>query len=226
MKTNDNLLKRKFVLAIDEVIPPAPWLENRVIDMVRRNSRPKRRTFGLAGLFVSLPSFRIAAQLMALLLVFAVIAAVLINAHLHTQTVPSRKGHPVPSVSPSAAQPEVPWNPPDSAFIPEYDRSPSWPPGGPVPDALTGAWQPQVHELKTGVLELGGYSFLIMIITGNVVVNGSEIDFIVDWCGIGRYRYTLTGDTLVLRKIGSDCGLLYAGTYTRLPAGVMTNTGG
>jgi hypothetical protein len=36
------------------------------------------------------------------------------------------------------------------------------------------------------VLELGGYSFLIMIISGNVVVNGSEIDFIVDWCGIGR----------------------------------------
>ena len=53
MKTNDNLLKRRFVLAIDEVIPPAPWLENRVIDMVRRNSRPKRRTFGLAGLFAA-----------------------------------------------------------------------------------------------------------------------------------------------------------------------------
>src|SRR5260370_34628277 len=155
MKTNENLLKRTFVLAIDEVIPPAPWLENRVIDMVWRTSRPKRRTFGLAGLFVSRPSFRIATQLMALLLVVAVIAAVLINAHLHTQTVPSRKGHPVPSVSPSAAQAEVPWDPPNSAFTPEHDRQPSRPPGGPLPDALTGAWHTRAHALKTGVLELG-----------------------------------------------------------------------
>jgi len=226
MKTNDDLLKQRFVLAIDEVIPPAPWLESRVFDVVRRNPRSGRRAFGLGDISVFRPSLRIATQLIALLLVVAAIAALLMSAHLHTQTVPSRKGHPVPSASPSAGQAEVPWNPPNSAFTPTYVRSPSWPAGGPVPAALAGAWQPKVHQLKTGVLELAGYSFLGMVIAGNVVVNGSEIDFIVDWCGVDRYRYTLTGDTLVLTRISAQCGFAFPGTYTRLPAGAMKNTGG
>jgi hypothetical protein len=55
-------------------------------------------------------------------------------------------------------------------------RSPSWPPGEPMHANLAGDWQPKVHELKTAVLELGGYSWLGLIISGNVVVNGSEID--------------------------------------------------
>jgi hypothetical protein len=80
----------------------------------------------------------------------------------------------VPSAYPGLG--EVPWNPPDSEFTPTYVGSPSRPPVVPVRANLAGEWQPKVHELKTAVLELGVYSWLGLIISGNVVVNGSEID--------------------------------------------------
>lgn len=91
-------------------------------------------------------------------------------------------------------------------------KLPGWPPGRPVPAGTAGAWQPKVHQLRTFVLELGGCSFLGLVISGNVGINGSEIDFIVDWCGVDRYHYNVTGDTLVLTRISAQCGFSLPGT--------------
>jgi hypothetical protein len=51
-----------------------------------------------------------------------------------------------------------------------------------------------------------------LVISGNVGINGSEIDFIVDWCGVDRYHYNVTGDTLVLTRISAQCGFSLPGT--------------
>jgi hypothetical protein len=218
MTTNDTQLRERFVMAIDEAIPPAPWLEARVTEAIQRVPRRTQRVFGLGSAFDLRPSLRLAAGLAALLIAVAAVAALLTSARLHTPTVPVKRGPTVTSPSPSQA--EVPWNPSDSTFTPTTVRSPSWPRGGPVPASLAGSWQPKVHNYKTGVLYLGGYSFLIQIIGGNVVVNGSEIDFMVDPCEVDRFSYTLTGDTLVLARIGqlppAACAFTIPGTYTRL----------
>lgn len=216
MTTNDTQLRERFVMAIDEAIPPAPWLEARVTNALQRVPRRRQRAFGLDSAFDFRPSLRLAAGLAAVLIAIAAVAALLMSARVHTPTVPVKKGPTVTSPSPSQA--EVPWNPPDSTFTPTTVRLPGWPPGGPVPAELAGSWQPQVHQLKSGVIDLGGYSFLSQIIGGNAVVNGSEIDFIVDWCGVDRYHYTLTGNTLVLVRFSSQCGFSFPGTYTRLAA--------
>jgi hypothetical protein len=217
MTTNDTRLRERFVMAIDEVITPAPWLEARITEAIQRVPPRRRwRVFGLDAAFDFRPSLRLAAGLVAVLIAIAAVAALLMSARLHTPTVPVKRGPTVTSPSPSQA--EVPWNPPDSTFEPTTVRSPDWPPGGPVPAELTGSWQPKVHQLKTAVIDLGGYSFLSLIIAGNIVVNGSEIDFIVDWCGVDRYHYTLTGDTLVLVRFSMQCGFNFPGTYTRLAA--------
>jgi hypothetical protein len=198
MTTNETQLKERFVMAIDEAIPPAPWLEARITGAIQRVPRHRQRVFGLNAAFEFRPGLRLAAGLAAVLIAIAAVTALLMSARLHAPTVPVRPGPTVTSPSPSQA--EVPWNPPDSPFTPTTVRSPSWPPGGPVPAQLAGPWQPKVHQVKTGVLYLGGYSFLIQNIGGNVVVNGSEIDFMVDPCGVDRFSYTLTGDTLVLAR--------------------------
>ena len=216
MTTNETQLRERFVMAMDEAIPPAPWLEARVAEAIQRAPRRRQRVFGLDWAFDIRPSLRVAAALAAVLVAIAAVAALLMSARLHPPTVPIKRGPTV--ISPSPNQAEVPWNPPDSTFTPTTVRSPSWPPGGPVPAELAGSWQPQVHQLKSGVIDLGGYSFLSQIIGGNVVVNGSEIDFIVDWCGVDRYHYTLTGNTLVLVRFSAQCGFTFPGTYTRLAA--------
>jgi hypothetical protein len=219
MTTNSTQLRERFVMVMEEA-PPAPWLEARVAEAIQRAPRRRERVFGLDWAFDFRPSLRVAAALAAVLIAIAAVAALLMSARLHTPTVPVKGGPTVTSPSPSQA--EVPWNPSDSPFTPTTVRSPSWPPGGPVPAELTGSWQPKVHQLKTGVLYLGGYSFLILIIGGNVVVNGSEIDFMVDPCGPARFSYTLTADTLVLARIGNApppaCAFGFQGTYTRLAA--------
>ncbi len=220
MSTNDTQLRERFVMAIDEAVPPAPWLEARVTEAIQRVPRRRQRLFGLDVAFDFRPGLRLAAGLAAVLIGIAAVAALLMSARLHAPTVPVKPGPTVTSPSPSQA--EVPWNPSDSPFTPTTVRSTSWPPGGPVPAELAGSWQPKVHQLKTGVLYLAGYSFLIQIIGGNVVVNGSEIDFMVEPCGVDRFSYTLTGDTLVLARIGKvpppACAFQFQGTYTRLVA--------
>jgi hypothetical protein len=212
--SNQSRLKERFVMAIDEVIPPAPWLEHRVIEVIRQIRLDKRRRLWVNGPADLRPSLRIVAGVAAALIAVAAMAALLMSAHLRTSPSPAR---PTPALtSPSPNPSEAPWNPSSSAFTPTTVRDPSWPPGGPVPANLAGAWQPQVHNAKTGVLYLGGYSFQIQVIVGNVVVNGSEIDFIYDPCGVDKYRYTLTGDTLVLVRITNVCNIQIPGTYTRL----------
>jgi hypothetical protein len=213
MISNDQRLRDRFVVAIDEVLPPAPWLEQRVVDAIHRVPGRPRRGLGWGRVQGSARGLRVVAGVAAGLVVLLAVAAILIGAHLRSQTVPVR-----PVASPSASAAEVPWNPATSPFIPATVRSAGWPAGGPVPADLSGSWQPAVHNLKTGVLYLGGYSFLIQIIGGNVVVNGSEIDFIVTSCGVERYHYSLSGNTLVLVRTTNVCGLQIPGTYTRLPA--------
>jgi hypothetical protein len=215
MITNDDRLRKRFMTAIDEVVSPAPWLEGRVVDAVRSAPRLRRGIAGLLDRIEPRSNIRFAAAGGALLIAAAAIAALLMSDRLHVSPAPAAPKTPISIVSPSPAQ--TPWGPSDSTFTPTTVRSASWPPGGPVPADLAGAWNPQLHNAKTGVLYLGGYSSLVLIQPGNVVVNGSEIDFIYDACGVIRYRYTLTGDTLVLVRISDVCGTGLAGTYVRLP---------
>jgi len=216
MISNDLELRKRFVAAVDEVVTPAPWLEARVVETIRRV--PVRRRFSLGSPLALLPNLRVAAALMAVLIAVVAVAALLLSAHIRTSTVPGHQPTATPSASPRAGQP--PWNPSNSPFTPTYVRSADWPPGGQVPANLVGEWNPQLHNVKTAVLYLAGYSFQTLIVSGNVVVNGNEIDFIYgDPCGTDRYHYTLTGDTLVLVRFVDNCHTALPGTYTRLPAG-------
>ncbi|HXJ48811.1 MAG TPA: hypothetical protein VNF91_06560, partial [Candidatus Acidoferrum sp.] len=135
-------------------------------------------------------------------------------------------------------------------------RASNWPPGGPVPAGLAGAWQPPPSSqiCKTAgwsgcTLYLGGNTFQVgeeypngtanngtigPPLFGNVVVNGSEIDFISDTCtatgdfGFQRFTYTLNGNTLVIARAQgpgqSNCSWVdlpvlwpfLPGAYTRL----------
>jgi hypothetical protein len=218
MKASDSQLRQMFVLATDEVIPPAPWLETQVIDALPRpRVRRSWRHVGRIGEFSS--GLRLAAGLVALLIAGAGVAALLMSARSHTLTVPGGRSTLVPTdtFTPSPAV-----------------RASTWPPGGPVPVQMAGSWQ---QNPSAQILHLGAYTFQLgdvqpepnicgYCVIGNVVVSGSEIDFIDDTCtlkanfGFERFTYTLTGNTLVLtRAVGSGqsaCRWLLAGTYTRV----------
>ena len=90
---------------------------------------------------------------------------------------------------------------------------PSAPRGGPVPSQLDGAWQ-QVTD-PTVVLILSGTNYSTAgpggSGVGNLVVNGSEIDFYNgSVCyislpgGIGKYRWTISAGVLTLTPLNSD----------------------
>lgn len=199
MKTNDELRER-FVMAIDEVLPPAPWLETRVIDAVRRRPRSRPLAFGLDALAGFTPRLRLAAGVVAILIAVATVSALLVSSRLHTFLVPvSPKTH-LQTLSPTPS--------PAFTFTPSPAvRAANWPPGGQVPANLVGCWRPELLQAGDDLC-LGGYSFNFTgDIDGNVVVNGSEIDFISEICtndatfGFDRYKYTITGDTLVLTRI-------------------------
>ena len=215
MKTNDELRER-FVMAIDEVLPPAPWLETRVIDAVRRRPRYRPLAFGVDALAGFTPGLRLAAGVVAILIAVATVSALLVSGRLHTFLVPvSPKTH-LQTLSPTPS--------PTFTFTPSPAvRAANWPPGGQVPAKLAGCWQPVL--LQAGdTLCLGGYSFNFSgDIDGNVVVNGSEIDFISDICtndakfGFDRYKYTTNGDTLVLTRIGTfNCHWGLQRSFTRV----------
>jgi hypothetical protein len=213
MMTTDSELRRRFVMAIDEVLPPAPWLAGQVGDAVQRERRGGRRALEGGG-----PRLRLAAGAAAILITVIAVTTLLFTSGLSNRTVPnpSRIQTPLPS--------------PTYTFTPSPAvRSASWPPGGTVPAQLAGCWQPKLLQ-PTDTLCLGGYSFDFGrdFITGNVVVNGSEIDFISDTCtveatyGYDRYHYTVTGGALVLTKFptsntgGGNCGWHLQGSYTKL----------
>jgi hypothetical protein len=228
MKQNDSLLRQMFVSATDEVVPPAPWLESRVADAVHRRGSERRGAVGL-GVFGGFgPGLRLTAGLVAVVLAVGVVASVLVSTRLlPNPLVPGNRW-----IVQTPAQSPLPFTPSPAV------RAGNWPPGGPVPADMAGAWQPANYN---NVLHLGGYTFEFgdeyaqsdsgticgpgPCQIGNVVVNGSEIDFIQDPCGRGnygfeRFTYKLTGNTLVVTKMlvsgQSNCGLLMAGTYRRV----------
>jgi len=216
MMTSDSELRRRFVMAIDEVLPPAPWLKGQVADALQRERHGGRRALEGGGLS---PRLRLAAGAAAVLITVIAVTTLLFSAGLHNRAVPNPSRNPTPLPSPTYT------------FTPSPAvRSASWPPGGTVPEQLAGCWQPKLLG-PTDTLCLGGYTFDFGqdFIVGNVVVNGSEIDFISDTCtaqatyGYDRYHYTVTGDALVLTKFPTpntgawgNCGWRLQGSYTKL----------
>lgn len=234
--SSDRALRREVERWVEGAAPPALWLEQQVIAAVRASAeagyRPAprpRRDFGAFPGFGS--GARLAAGLVALLIAVGTVAALLLSVRLlHNSTVPGSRSTTVQTPSQS----------PPPTFTPSPAvRASNWPPGGTVPTQLAGAWQP---ETQRNVLHLGGYTWELgdnqiadfgnlcgpgPCYIGNVVVNGSEIDFIGDTCtlkaayGFERFTYTLTGNTLVLTRAQgpgqSACQWLLAGTYSRVP---------
>ena len=227
MMMTDAELQRMFVRATDEVVPPAPWLEAQVVDTVHKHVPAGWRGIHLGGLGRFGPGLRVVAGLAALLIAISAVVGLLTSARLIHSTVPGRSTH-VQTSTPAVIIPFAP-----SPAV----RDPRWPSGGPVPAALAGSWQ---LTSSSPILHMAAYTFQLGDETpdptrypwnigpdlyGNVVVNGSEIDFIAETCQyayaytVERYTYTLSGDTLMIaRGPGqTQCGWpKLEGTYTRL----------
>jgi hypothetical protein len=236
MKTMDSQLQRMFVEATDEVVPPAPWLETEVVEVLRRPGRVRRSPRDGGEILAFRLGLRLGAGLASLLIAATAVTVLLVSARIHTSTEPgsgSTALH-VPSPSPSAT------------FIPSPAvRASNWPPGQLVPPQLAGSWRAQINSRQ---IDLGGYSFQILdpsrcrpdtgtawiCNSGNVVVNGQTIYFISDSCyppagsaygdrfGYEKYTYSLFGNYLILTRATNtgvpDCGLRLDGTYQKLAA--------
>jgi hypothetical protein len=95
-----------------------------------------------------------------------------------------------------------------------------WPPGGAVPAELAGRW-----GATDFCLGLTGYAYDFGAGRGNVVVNGTEIDFFNGvQCqkplpdGVGRWKWAVNGNTLTLSRLAGDpCGRQLAGAFTKYP---------
>jgi hypothetical protein len=95
---------------------------------------------------------------------------------------------------------------------------PGWPAGGAVPAELAGSW-----ALGEFCLRLNGYTYDFGAGRGNVVVNGTEIDFFNgEACGkalpdgVGRWKWAVDGTKLTMSLLGGDpCGRRLAGTFTK-----------
>lgn len=250
MKSNESQLRQMFVRATDEVVPAAPWLEDQVLDVVLRRARPRRGSVVFLALRGSGSGVRFAAGVAAILIAVGAVAALLMSARLlHNSTTPGGRSTVAQTPSPTPIVPFIP-----SPAV----RAGNWPPGGPVPAQLAGAWQPPLSSAmcKTAgmsgcILHLGGDTFQVgeeypngtasngtigPPLWGNVVVIGSEIDFISDICtakadfGFERFTYTLNGNILVIAKApgpgqsncswttGASFWPFLAGTYTRVSA--------
>ncbi|HWW09154.1 MAG TPA: hypothetical protein VNY76_02800 [Candidatus Acidoferrales bacterium] len=155
---------------------------------------PSRRTSGARRAVTSALAF--AAVAAALFLIVFGVGHVLVQRHGTPATLqPSARATATPAVSP--------------------------PPGGPVPARLNGNWvspaptgnpDDAAHLILQGakfeIQTSGGFSF------GMVAVNGNEIDFFNgDVCriplpgGVGRYQWTLSGNSLHLTPLNIDpCG--------------------
>jgi len=233
MKTSDAQLHRMFVRATDEVVPSAPWLEAQIVDSLRHHGTARRLKKDPGGLEWIRPSLRPVAVLVAVLIAIGAVAALLTSARLLHSVVPATMPatqSPSPS-RPPQADVTVPFAPSPAV------RDPRWPAGGPVSTRLAGSWR---QTPSAPILYLGGYTFQLGEETpdptsypgninpdlfGNVVVNGSEMDFIAETCAyvyaytVERYTYTLSGDTLVIAKGPHDTQCSWPrleGTYTRV----------
>jgi hypothetical protein len=235
MKTIDSQLRRMFVEATDEVIPPAPWLETEVIEVLRRPGRVRRSPRDTGEILAFRLGLRLGAGLAALLIALTAVTVLLVSSRIHTSTEPGSGSTTVQVPSPS----------PNATFVPSpAARASNWPPGQVVPAQLAGSWRAQINSRQ---IDLGGYSFQLLdpsrcrpdtgtawiCSSGNVVVNGQAIYFITGSCyppagpsygdhfGYEKYAYSLTGNYLVLTRATADtslpdCGLRLDGTYQRL----------
>lgn len=234
MKTMDSQLERMFVEATDEVVPPAPWLETEVIEVLRRPGRGRRSPRGGGEILAFRLGLRLGAGLASLLIAVTAVTVLLVSARIYTSTEPGSGSTTVQVPSPS----------PSATFIPSPAvRASNWPPGQVVPTQLAGSWRAQINGRQ---VDLGGYSFQILdpsrcrpdigtawiCSSGNVVVNGQTIYFISDSCyppagnafgdrfGYEKYAYSLFGNYLILTRATNtglqDCGLRLDGTYQRL----------
>ena len=221
MMATDNDLRRRYILALDEVLPPAHGLEARVNEILRREqrSRDRRRTTLMFSAFG--PSLRLTAG-MAALIVGIIVASMLVftgRAFL----------------SPATSTGPQPYRFAPTPTTPAAD----WPQGGPVPASLAGCWQLQSRASdKRHEVCLGQYSFDIGRgwSVGNVVVKGDEVDFFrSDICVLNSnhpadsYLYSVDGGTLTLINLNklvpggtglvntdSGCGWELDGTYLKL----------
>lgn len=89
------------------------------------------------------------------------------------------------------------------------------PAGGPAPAALIGQWVPTTDPRTIGGapvrLVIRATSWIDGSVHGDLVVSGDEIDFYnSDYCGlrlpdgVGRYRWSITGDLLTLTLLAPD----------------------
>lgn len=229
MKRNGNQLQQMFVRATDEVIPPAPWLESQVMDALHRRGRARSGLIDLGTLGAFGSGLRLTAGLAALLIAVGTVAALLMSAHLlPSLSIPGARSTTVGTPSPNPAHQFTP-----SPAV----RGSNWPPGGPVPAAMAGSWR---SSSIAPILHLGAYTFQLgeeydnpnlgPLVFGDVVVNGSEIDFMSNVCttsgdfGFERFTFTLSANILVITKAQgpgqSYCGSGWPwlpGTYSRVP---------
>jgi len=127
---------------------------------------------------------------------------------------------PSSSGAPAAVAPSKACEPVSIGPTPSDAPSAGWPPGGPVPPELTGKW-----ASKNFCLVLVGYTYDFGAGSGNVVVNGSAIDFFNGaTCGkrlpdgVGHWGWAVNGNTLTMSQSGADpCGRRLAGTYDKSP---------
>jgi hypothetical protein len=250
--SSDRALRHEIERWVEGAAPPAPWLEQQVIAAVRARAETGHRTgsgpqhdFGALGGFSS--GVRLAAGLVALLIALGTVAALLLSARGHNPTGPAGRSTTVHT--PLRIR-TIPFTPSPAV------RAWNWPPGGPVPAQLAGSWQPPLSAQicraagSSGcILYLGAHTFQIgdehpddatnqgtigPPLFGNVVVNGSEIDFTSDICtvngdfGFERFTYMLIGNILVITRaqgagqsncrweLGPSLWPSLAGTYSRV----------
>ena len=226
MMMTDKELRRRFVMAVDEILPPAPALEARVRTELRHEQRLSRSLPG-GSVFRDRFGLRFAAGLLAALVAATLVTAVLFGARPFGPAMPAHQ--PAPLASPPSGY----------EFTPTAtNRSASWPAGGPIPAELAGCWQNLKHPSDPAFeVCLGQYSFDVGqgYALGNVVVSGSEVDFFSGVCGsnVGMpydgYRFTITGSQLVLTSLArlvargtgpvdpwSNCGWELDGSYSRV----------
>jgi hypothetical protein len=188
---NERQLRTVFRRALDDVLPPVPWLEAAVTENLRRRRTHRSVDIPRKSQPIRTGLPRPVVQLAAALLIL-VLAAVAVVTFLELRY--------------SALQ-----SAPAGALT---TPSPSAPLGGPVPAELDGAWK-QVATDPTVVMILTGTDVStagpLGSGVGKVAVNGSEIDFyngtecnIALPGGIGKYRWRISAGLLTFSPLNSD----------------------
>lgn len=135
-----------------------------------------------------------------------------------SQATPSVQLSPSPSPLPTVSASACASAP--ASTLPSATPAPGWPTGGAVPAELAGSW-----ALGAYCLMLRGYTYDFGAGSGNVVVNGAEIDFFNGAAcgkvlpdGVGRWKWAVDGNKLSLSlSAGDPCGRRLAGTWTKFP---------